>query len=154
MCSVCLCREIDVLWASECLYESWCTPCVCVWKLVYSVCLCASWCAPNLSWDACELICRWKLTKLLEKLVFIGLVFCRYAAAELDCTECIIRDPSYVKAFSRRAAARFALARHNDALQDYKQVLVLEPSNRFAKSELERIKKVISWKTVDLMIRY
>jgi RNA polymerase II-associated protein 3 len=53
-----------------------------------------------------------------------------------------MRDPSYTKAFSRRAAARFALKKYEDAMADYKRVLTLEPNNKFAKIELERIEKV------------
>ena len=66
----------------------------------------------------------------------------RYAAAELDCTEAITRDPVYVKAFCRRATARVALKNYSGARDDYQRVLELEPSNRLAQTELKAVEQV------------
>ena len=66
----------------------------------------------------------------------------RYAAAELDCSEAIARDPAYVKAICRRATARVALKNYEGARSDYSLVLDLEPSNRLARTEMNAIDQV------------
>jgi len=66
----------------------------------------------------------------------------RYAAAEMDCTQAVSRDPAYVKAFCRRAAARVALNNYKGARDDYWRVLELEPNNRLAQTELKAVEQV------------
>lgn len=41
----------------------------------------------------------------------------RYAVAESDCNLAIVLDGSYVKAYARRGAARFALEKYEPALE-------------------------------------
>ena len=41
----------------------------------------------------------------------------RFEEAEADCTEAIIRDDEYVKAYSRRATARMRLKKAEEALR-------------------------------------
>ena len=66
----------------------------------------------------------------------------RFAAAEFDCTTSISLDPLYVKAYLRRATSRAALGKMADAVNDFNRVLDLEPTNKQAKGEIERINKV------------
>lgn len=68
----------------------------------------------------------------------------KFGAAELDCTTSIVLDPLYVKAYLRRATARAGIGRTQDAISDYHRVLDLEPSNKQAKTELERLEKELS----------
>jgi len=70
------------------------------------------------------------------------IVLVRYAAAELDSSEAVARDPAYLKAFCRRAAARVALKNYEGARGDYNRVLELEPSNRLARTELNALDQV------------
>jgi len=69
----------------------------------------------------------------------------QFASAETDCTLALSIDRTYVKAFQRRAAARTGLVKLQEALQDYEEVLRLEPNNKAAANEktkiMERIKK-------------
>ena len=48
----------------------------------------------------------------------------------------------YIKAYSRRASVRISLGRLEDAKRDFEKILKLEPTNRFAKSELEKLEEV------------
>jgi cytochrome c-type biogenesis protein CcmH/NrfG len=50
-------------------------------------------------------------------------------------------DPTYVKALHRRATARVGLKRYGDAVQDFEQVLRLEPNNKMASTELQKIRQ-------------
>ncbi|XP_039516555.1 RNA polymerase II-associated protein 3-like isoform X2 [Pimephales promelas] len=63
----------------------------------------------------------------------------RYSEAEQDCSVAVSLDASYAKAFARRATARAALGRMRDAREDFEQVLKLEPGNKQAMSEIERL---------------
>ncbi|XP_005108663.1 RNA polymerase II-associated protein 3 [Aplysia californica] len=65
----------------------------------------------------------------------------KFAAAELDCTTSISLDPMYVKAYLRRATARSSLGKLDEAVADFNRVLDLEPSNKQAKTEIERLQK-------------
>lgn len=49
------------------------------------------------------------------------------AEAEQDCTSALALDPSYLKAWQRRAAARVALSRHLDAIDDLESALRCVP---------------------------
>ncbi|XP_011403927.2 PREDICTED: RNA polymerase II-associated protein 3-like isoform X2 [Amphimedon queenslandica] len=66
----------------------------------------------------------------------------RYAAAEKDCDVSISLDDKYVKAWMRRAAAKTKLKKYESATEDIKMVLQLEPTNKHAKAELERLEKL------------
>jgi len=68
----------------------------------------------------------------------------KFGAAELDCTTSISLDPLYVKAYLRRATARASLGKLTDAVSDFNRVLDLEPTNKQAKDEIERINKEIT----------
>ncbi|KAM4614926.1 RNA polymerase II-associated protein 3 [Polymixia lowei] len=62
-----------------------------------------------------------------------------YKEAEEDCSEAISLDRTYSKAFARRATARVALGKLIDAKQDFQEVLKLEPGNKQALNELQKI---------------
>ncbi|GAB1299779.1 RNA polymerase II-associated protein 3 [Apodemus speciosus] len=64
-----------------------------------------------------------------------------YEEAERDCTQAILLDGSYSKAFARRGTARTFLGKINEAKQDFETVLLLEPGNKQAVTELSRVKK-------------
>ena len=57
-------------------------------------------------------------------------------------------DPSYVKAYHRRASARTALKRVSEALEDFEKVLQLEPKNKTAKMEFDKLKLQLREKQV------
>lgn len=65
----------------------------------------------------------------------------KYEEAEKDCTQAILLDGSYSKAFARRGTARTFLGKLNEAKQDFETVLLLEPGNKQAVTELSKIKK-------------
>lgn len=65
----------------------------------------------------------------------------KYEEAERDCTQAISLDGSYSKAFARRGTARTFLGKINEAKQDFETVLLLEPGNKQAITELSKIKK-------------
>ncbi|XP_013361159.1 PREDICTED: RNA polymerase II-associated protein 3 [Chinchilla lanigera] len=65
----------------------------------------------------------------------------KYEEAERDCTQAISLDGSYSKAFARRGTARTFLGKINEARQDFETVLLLEPGNKQAVTELSKIKK-------------
>ncbi|XP_072027379.1 RNA polymerase II-associated protein 3-like [Amphiura filiformis] len=67
----------------------------------------------------------------------------RYSEAEADCNKAISLDCTYVKAYSRRGAARIELGKLEEANKDFKQVLNLEASNKQARSEIKRIDKLL-----------
>ena len=82
----------------------------------------------------------------------------RYAAAEKDCDISLSLDDQYVKAWMRRATAKAKLKKYESATEgtgllishdlellyslDIEMVLKLEPNNKHAKTELERLQKV------------
>ncbi|XP_043086673.1 RNA polymerase II-associated protein 3 isoform X2 [Puntigrus tetrazona] len=66
----------------------------------------------------------------------------KFAVAESDCDLAIALDGKYVKAYVRRAAARAALGRHREALEDYEVVLKLDPENAEAQNELQKLQQV------------
>ncbi|XP_029969659.1 RNA polymerase II-associated protein 3 [Salarias fasciatus] len=63
----------------------------------------------------------------------------RYEEAERDCSAAIALDSSYSKAFARRGSARAALGRLQDARRDFQEVLRLEPGNKQALNELQKL---------------
>ncbi|XP_034434552.1 RNA polymerase II-associated protein 3 isoform X1 [Hippoglossus hippoglossus] len=62
-----------------------------------------------------------------------------YKEAEEDCTKAIYLDSTYSKAFARRATARVALRKLEEAQQDFQEVLKLEPGNKQALNELQKL---------------
>lgn len=64
----------------------------------------------------------------------------RYAEAEEDCSKAIALDGTYSKAFARRGTARAALGKLSEAKEDFEQVLKLEPGNKQAVNEINKIK--------------
>ena len=81
---------------------------------------------------------QWMWTGTVPKTCHVD----RYGAAEVDCTTAITLDPLYVKAYLRRAAARVGLQHLAPALEDYRRVLQLEPTNKQARTEIDRLEKV------------
>ncbi|XP_075932195.1 RNA polymerase II-associated protein 3 [Anarhichas minor] len=63
----------------------------------------------------------------------------KYKDAEEDCTKAISLDITYSKAFARRATARVALGKLEEAKQDFQEVLKLEPGNKQALNELQKL---------------
>ncbi|KAI0051075.1 TPR-like protein [Auriscalpium vulgare] len=64
--------------------------------------------------------------------------------AERDCTRVLQLSSTNVKALFRRAQARSALLKYEDARADLQNALKLEPSNAPVKSELEKINGLLS----------
>ncbi|XP_067247431.1 RNA polymerase II-associated protein 3 [Chanodichthys erythropterus] len=63
----------------------------------------------------------------------------KYSEAEQDCSAAVALDATYTKAFARRATARAALGRIREAKEDFEQVLKLEPGNKQAINEIEKL---------------
>ncbi|KAM9846179.1 RNA polymerase II-associated protein 3 isoform 1-T2 [Aulostomus maculatus] len=63
----------------------------------------------------------------------------KYKEAEEDCSRAIALDSTYSKAFARRATARVALGKLEEAKQDFQMVLKLEPGNKQALNELQKL---------------
>lgn len=68
----------------------------------------------------------------------------RYKEAEEDCTKAISLDNTYSKAFARRATARVALGKLEEAKKDFQEVLRLEPGNKQALNELQKLQDASS----------
>uniref|UniRef100_A0A671YL07 RNA polymerase II-associated protein 3 n=1 Tax=Sparus aurata TaxID=8175 RepID=A0A671YL07_SPAAU len=66
----------------------------------------------------------------------------KFKEAEEDCTTAISLDNTYSKAFARRATARVALRKLQEAKQDFQEVLKLEPGNKQALNELQKLQIV------------
>ncbi|XP_041834111.1 RNA polymerase II-associated protein 3 [Melanotaenia boesemani] len=63
----------------------------------------------------------------------------KYNEAEEDCTKAIFLDNTYSKAFARRGTARVSLGKLEEAKQDFLQLLKLEPGNKQALNELQKL---------------
>lgn len=70
------------------------------------------------------------------------LLYIRYAAAEVDCMTALTLDPLYVKAYLRLGSAQFFMKKLQKAKETFDKVLQLEPQNKQAKLEIEKIEKV------------
>lgn len=68
--------------------------------------------------------------------------YLRYAAAEMDCMTALTLDPLYVKAYLRLGSAQFLMKKLQKAKETFEKVLQLEPQNKQAKLEIEKIEKV------------
>ncbi|TNN43310.1 RNA polymerase II-associated protein 3 [Liparis tanakae] len=71
--------------------------------------------------------------------VVLFLFGCRNEEAEEDCSRAVALDGSYAKAFARRATARVALGKLEEAKQDFQEVLKLEPGNKQALNQLQKL---------------
>lgn len=58
--------------------------------------------------------------------------------AEYDCTLALDLDPLYIKAWSRRGAARFKMGKYREAADDYAAALKLDSSNESLKALIEQ----------------
>jgi tetratricopeptide (TPR) repeat protein len=67
----------------------------------------------------------------------------RYGAAIQDCDTALELDNTYVKAYARRATAKQSLGRLEEAMEDYEQLLNLQPDNKQALDGIEKVTKVI-----------
>lgn len=65
----------------------------------------------------------------------------KYAAAEMDCMTALTLDPLYVKAYLRLGSAQFLMKKLQKAKETFEKVLQLEPQNKQAKLEIEKIEK-------------
>ncbi|CAN9508311.1 unnamed protein product [Ophioblennius macclurei] len=63
----------------------------------------------------------------------------KYKEAEEDCSTAISLDNTYSKAFARRGTARVAMGKLQEAKQDFQEVLKLEPGNKQALNELQKL---------------
>lgn len=63
----------------------------------------------------------------------------RFAEAEEDCNKSLSLDPKFVKALHRRGMARANTGQLELAVQDFQKVLSLEPHNKAAQQELDRL---------------
>ena len=52
-------------------------------------------------------------------------------------------DPNYVKAYHRRATARTKLGKLEEAKKDYQEILRLEPNNKSAQADLNKLEQMI-----------
>jgi len=66
----------------------------------------------------------------------------RFSEAEDDCNLSLKLDPTFVKAYHRRGIARLNLGNTELANQDFEKVLSLEPHNKAAQIELEKLKSI------------
>ncbi|KKY15797.1 putative serine threonine protein phosphatase ppt1 [Phaeomoniella chlamydospora] len=103
-------------------------------------------------------------TKAIEKYDQDASFFCNRAQANIkleaygyaiaDATKAIEIDPSYIKAFWRRAIANTAILNSREALKDFKTVVKKEPNNKDAKlklSECERlVKRINFYKAIEI----
>nr|CAI5819204.1 unnamed protein product [Callosobruchus analis] len=64
-----------------------------------------------------------------------------FEKCEKDCALSLKLDPTYVKAYQRRAAARISLKQYEFAESDLIKVLELEPKNRESQSELLKLRQ-------------
>eukprot|EP00092_Neocalanus_flemingeri_P016263 GFUD01017608.1.p1 GENE.GFUD01017608.1~~GFUD01017608.1.p1 ORF type:complete len:533 (+),score=180.88 GFUD01017608.1:197-1600(+) len=71
----------------------------------------------------------------------------RFGAAETDCTLALSIDTTYIKAFQRRASARIGLDKLDLAIQDYDEVLRLEPKNKAAQTERAKLVQKLAEKS-------
>ncbi|XP_067906472.1 RNA polymerase II-associated protein 3 isoform X2 [Heterodontus francisci] len=65
----------------------------------------------------------------------------KFAEAEYDCCQAISLDNTYSKAFARRGTAQMCLGKMKEAKEDFEMVLMLEPGNKQAVTELGKINK-------------
>ena len=66
-----------------------------------------------------------------------------WRGAEADCSLALALDDSYVKAYHRRGSARKNLKEYAKALEDWRHVLILDPNNVQAKSDIEEVSRIM-----------
>lgn len=66
-----------------------------------------------------------------------------YGLAQADATAAIESDPTYAKAYYRRASAHYALNKYKLARKDFKQVCKLKPKDRDARAKLAECEKEV-----------
>ncbi|KAJ6812435.1 outer envelope protein 64, chloroplastic [Iris pallida] len=66
-----------------------------------------------------------------------------FVQAEADCNAAIKIDKKNVKAYLRRGTAREVLGYYQEAMEDFRHALVLEPTNKTANLAIDRIKKFV-----------
>ena len=59
-----------------------------------------------------------------------------------DCTACLELEPKNVKALLRRGTARAFLGQYTVALDDFEAAQRLEPQNKDAAAEIERMRRL------------
>ena len=66
----------------------------------------------------------------------------RYTSAESNCSLALTLDDCYLKAYFHRGTARVKLGKIEEARDDFTVALRLEPGNKSARSELDKLNKV------------
>ncbi|RMX85643.1 hypothetical protein D0869_03671 [Hortaea werneckii] len=66
-----------------------------------------------------------------------------YGYAIADATHAIDIDPSFTKAYYRRAVANTAILKHHDAIVDWKVVVRKNPSDKVAKAQYDACQKLV-----------
>ena len=66
----------------------------------------------------------------------------RHESANADATVALSIDPTYAKAYMRRATARRAMRDFEGAARDFEKVLELEPRSKQARDELEKTRSM------------
>lgn len=64
----------------------------------------------------------------------------RYFNRVLDAKKAIEIDPTYIKAYYRRASGYFVLQKYDEALKDYNYVLTIIPNDQDLKDKIEKCK--------------
>lgn len=67
-----------------------------------------------------------------------------WSKAEADCSLALSLDETYVKAYLRRGTARKELKEYEKAIEDFKHVLLLEPKNKEAQSDIDDVQKLMN----------
>ncbi|KFK32694.1 hypothetical protein AALP_AA6G276800 [Arabis alpina] len=70
----------------------------------------------------------------------------KYIEAVKECTKAIELNPSYIKAFVRRAEANEKLEHFEEALTDLKKIIELDPSNDQARKGIRRLEPLAAAK--------
>ncbi|XP_026486769.2 tetratricopeptide repeat protein 1 [Vanessa tameamea] len=68
----------------------------------------------------------------------------RYKHAIKDCTKAVELDDKYVKAYYRRAQCYEITEKLDESLEDYKQMLLIDPSHKEAQSAMVRLPPLIA----------
>ncbi|XP_062221969.1 outer envelope protein 64, mitochondrial-like [Phragmites australis] len=67
----------------------------------------------------------------------------RFKQAEADCDRALLLDTKNVKAYLRRGTAKEVTMNHQEALQDFRHALALEPQNKAALAAERRLQKLL-----------
>ncbi|XP_064385805.1 RNA polymerase II-associated protein 3-like [Halichondria panicea] len=65
----------------------------------------------------------------------------KYTSAESNCSLALTLDDCYLKAYFHRGTARVKLGKIEEARDDFTVALRLEPGNKSARSELDKLNK-------------